>query len=83
MQREGEVTRWPPGTGIPGVPAGGERRAPWSDPSCIMPHNLMVFSGKVMLSCGCFSVVAYNNVDSVLEAEVGYQVRKNIHIYAG
>ncbi len=36
-----------------------------------------------MLSCGCFSVVAYNNVDSVLEAEVGYQVRKNIHIYAG
>jgi len=33
--------------------------------------------------CGGFSVVAYNNVDSVLEAEVGYQVRKNIHIYAG
>jgi hypothetical protein len=33
--------------------------------------------------CGGFGVVAYNNVDSVLEAEVGYQVRKNICIYAG
>jgi hypothetical protein len=47
-----------------------------------MRHNLMVFSGKVMLSCG-FGLVADNNVDSVLEAEVGYQVRKNIRIYAG
>jgi len=33
--------------------------------------------------CGGFGFVAYNNVDSVLEAEVGYQVSKNIHIYAG
>jgi len=33
--------------------------------------------------CGGFGFVAYNNVDSVLEAEVGYEVRKNIHIYAG
>jgi hypothetical protein len=33
--------------------------------------------------CGGFGFVAYNNVDSVLEAEVGYLVRKNIRIYAG
>ena len=33
--------------------------------------------------CGGFGFVAYNNVDSVLEALVGYQVRKNICIYAG
>jgi hypothetical protein len=33
--------------------------------------------------CGGFGVVADNNVDSVLEAEVGYQVHKNIRIYAG
>jgi hypothetical protein len=33
--------------------------------------------------CGGFGFVAYNNVDSVLEAGVGYQVSKSIHIYAG
>jgi hypothetical protein len=33
--------------------------------------------------CGGFGAVAYNNVDSVLEAEVGYQVSKSIRIYAG
>ena len=33
--------------------------------------------------CGGFGFVAYNNVDSVLEAEVGYQVAKNIRIYGG
>ncbi len=33
--------------------------------------------------CGGFGVVAYNNVDSVLEAEVGYLVRKDMRIYAG
>jgi hypothetical protein len=33
--------------------------------------------------CGGFGAVAYNNVDSVLEAEVGYQVSKSVRIYAG
>jgi hypothetical protein len=33
--------------------------------------------------CGGFGFVAYNNVDSVLEALVGYKVYKNIRIYAG
>ncbi len=33
--------------------------------------------------CGGFGFVAYNNVDSVLEALVGYQVNKNIRIYGG
>jgi hypothetical protein len=33
--------------------------------------------------CGGFGFVAYNNVDSVIEGLVGYQVTKNIHIYAG
>ncbi len=33
--------------------------------------------------CGGFGVVAYNNVDTVLEALVGYQVTKSIHLYAG
>jgi hypothetical protein len=33
--------------------------------------------------CGGFGFVAYNNVDSVLEALVGYQVAKNIRIYGG
>ena len=33
--------------------------------------------------CGGFGFVAYNNVDSVLEALVGYQVHKNIRIYGG
>ncbi len=33
--------------------------------------------------CGGFGIVAYNNVDSVLEAAVGYQVSKSIRIYAG
>jgi len=33
--------------------------------------------------CGGFGFVAYNNVDSVLEALLGYQVHKNIRIYGG
>jgi hypothetical protein len=33
--------------------------------------------------CGGFGLVAYNNVDSVLEALIGYQVHKNIRLYAG
>lgn len=33
--------------------------------------------------CGGFGFVAYNNVDSVLEALVGYQVHENIRIYGG
>jgi hypothetical protein len=42
---------------------------------------------KVNLSlkadCGGFGFVAYNNVDTVLEALVGYQVHKNIRLYGG
>jgi hypothetical protein len=45
------------------------------------------FTPKVNLllkaDCGGFGVVAYNNVDSVLEALLGYQVHKNIRLYAG
>jgi hypothetical protein len=33
--------------------------------------------------CGGFGFVAYNNVDTVLEALVGYQVSKNTRLYAG
>jgi hypothetical protein len=33
--------------------------------------------------CGGFGFVAYNAVDSVIEALVGYQVHKNIRIYGG
>jgi len=33
--------------------------------------------------CGGFGFVAYNNVDSVLEALLGYQVHKNIRVYGG
>ena len=33
--------------------------------------------------CGGFGFVADNNVDSVLDALVGYQVHKNIRIYGG
>ncbi|MFZ0051553.1 MAG: hypothetical protein WAK96_07230, partial [Desulfobaccales bacterium] len=33
--------------------------------------------------CGGFGFVAYNNVDSVIEGFVGYQVSKSIRIYAG
>lgn len=33
--------------------------------------------------CGGFGFVAYDNVDSVLEALLGYQVQKNIRIYGG
>lgn len=32
---------------------------------------------------GGFGIVAYNSVDSVLEALVGYQVHKNIRLYGG
>jgi hypothetical protein len=45
------------------------------------------FTPKVNLllkaDVGGFGVVAYNNLDSVLEALLGYQVHKNIAIYAG
>ena len=45
------------------------------------------FTPKVNLllraDCGGFGFVAYNNVDSVLEALFGYQVHKNIRIYGG
>jgi len=33
--------------------------------------------------CGGFGFVADNNVDSVIEGLVGYQVTKSIRIYAG
>ncbi|MGC2693514.1 MAG: hypothetical protein WA228_12560, partial [Desulfobaccales bacterium] len=33
--------------------------------------------------CGGFGFVAYNNVDSVIDGLVGYQVSKSISIYAG
>jgi hypothetical protein len=33
--------------------------------------------------CGGFGFGQYNNVDSVLEALLGYQVHKNIRIYGG
>jgi hypothetical protein len=33
--------------------------------------------------CGGFGVVAYNSVDSVLEALVGYKVHENIRLYGG
>jgi hypothetical protein len=42
----------------------------------------MRFYGKSTDWVG-FGFVAYNNVDSVLEALVGYQVHKNIRIYGG
>jgi hypothetical protein len=45
------------------------------------------FTPKINLllkaDCGGFGVVTDNNVDSVLEALVGYQVHKNIRIYGG
>ncbi len=45
------------------------------------------FTPKVNLllraDCGGFGLVAYNNVDTVLEGLVGYLVYKNIRIYAG
>jgi hypothetical protein len=45
------------------------------------------FTTKVNLllraDCGGFGFVAYNNVDSVLDALPGYQVHKNIRIYGG
>ena len=45
------------------------------------------FTPKVNLllraDCGGFGLGAYNNVDSVLEALLGYQVHKNIRIYGG
>ncbi|MGO9581108.1 MAG: hypothetical protein ACLP2P_17065 [Desulfobaccales bacterium] len=37
----------------------------------------------VKADCGGFGLVAYNNVDSVLEGLIGYQVHKNIRLYAG
>jgi hypothetical protein len=45
------------------------------------------FTPKVNLllraDCGGFGFVAYNNVDSFVEALLGYQVHKNIRIYGG
>jgi hypothetical protein len=41
------------------------------------------FNVLLKADCGGFGFVAYNHVDSVLEAFVGYQVRKNIRIYGG
>jgi hypothetical protein len=45
------------------------------------------FTPKVHLlltaDCGGFGLGAYNNVDSVVEALLGYQVHKNIRIYGG
>jgi hypothetical protein len=41
------------------------------------------FNLLLKADCGGFGFVAYNHVDSVLEALVGYQVQKNIRIYAG
>jgi hypothetical protein len=45
------------------------------------------FTPKVNLmlkaDCGGFGFVAYNNVDTVIEALVGYQVHQNIRIYGG
>lgn len=45
------------------------------------------FTPKVTLrlraDCGGFGFVAYNNVDSILEALVGYRAWKNTYIYAG
>jgi len=45
------------------------------------------FTPKVNLmlkaDCGGFGFVAYNNVTTVIEGLVGYQVHKNIRIYGG
>jgi hypothetical protein len=41
------------------------------------------FNLLLKADCGGFGFVAYNHVDSVLEALVGYQVHKNIRLYAG
>ncbi|MEJ2670758.1 MAG: hypothetical protein P8168_00890 [Deltaproteobacteria bacterium] len=41
------------------------------------------FNVLLKADCGGFGFVAYNHVDTVLEALVGYQVHKNIRIYAG
>jgi hypothetical protein len=41
------------------------------------------FNFLLKADCGGFGFVAYNHVDSVLEALVGYQVHKSIRIYGG
>jgi hypothetical protein len=41
------------------------------------------FNLLLKADCGGFGFVAYNHVDSVLEALVGYQVHKNIRVYGG
>ena len=41
------------------------------------------FNLLLKADCGGFGFFAYNHVDSVLEALVGYQVHKNIRIYGG
>jgi hypothetical protein len=41
------------------------------------------FNLLLRADCGGFGFVAYDNVDSVLEALLGYQVHKNIRIYGG
>jgi hypothetical protein len=41
------------------------------------------FNLLLKADCGGFGFVAYNHVDTVLEALVGYQVYKNIRLYGG
>jgi len=38
---------------------------------------------RLRADCGGFGIVAYNNVDTVLEAFVGYRVRNNLDILVG
>ena len=38
---------------------------------------------RLRADCGGFGIVAYNNVDTVLEAFVGYRVRNNLNLLAG
>jgi hypothetical protein len=38
---------------------------------------------RLRADCGGFGIVAYNNVDTVLEAFVGYRLRNNLTILAG
>jgi len=38
---------------------------------------------RLRADCGGFGIVAYNNVDTVLEAFVGYRVRNNLNLLVG
>jgi hypothetical protein len=55
-------------------PSAGMRVGVWFTPKV----NLLLKA-----DCGGFGLAAYNHVDSVLEALVGYQVHRNIRIYGG